>query len=168
MLLSARETFRQGDAAWQGYVGWICLPSLYEVRTLDASLNPFVPPRRDEYLQEWDAKSLLLLPDIDAQWQYYLLAVNLTDDSLSSVPASSLLMGYDLSDNTHTSSVLNCGAWIGKLEPLSQRLNGYGLLSLDDAVLADSLLPEVWGEDEEHAYTDIWALYDVSLLRVST
>ena len=68
-------------------------------------------------------------------------------------------LGCDLSDETMTSSVLNCGQWRGLVEPCVARLNQYGLLSVVDAREVQRLLPLEWGADERHAVSDVWALY---------
>ncbi len=104
------------------------------------------------------------LPEIDTIQHYYLLAVNLEEDAPPTLPDNAVLLGYDLTDETHTSSVLNCGPWTDKLAPIAQRLNRYGLLTLEDARLAEQLLPQVWGEEEPHAWVDIWALYEIQVV----
>lgn len=164
MELSVREFFRRGETAWEGYISWIGLSQLAEVRTGDAALNPydgepvFLYPPADDFLS-----ALCLLPEIDATRYYYLLAVNLAEEALPTLSNDALLLGYDLADGT--SSLLNCGPWEGKLAPIAKRVNQYGLLTFDDAQLAQKVLPEEWGEGEPHAFVDIWALYDVLGLR---
>ena len=41
-------------------------------------------------------------------------------------------LGYDLSDETWTSSLLNCGRWEGELMKIAQRVNQYGLLNWEE------------------------------------
>jgi len=82
------------------------------------------------------------------------------DESETMWCLSTRVMGYDLSDETWTSSLLNCGRWEGTLAPIAQRVNQYGLLSLEDAKTAQSLLPEAW-HDDPHAMVTIWALFEV-------
>jgi hypothetical protein len=60
--------------------------------------------------------------------------------------------------------VLNCGPWTGELAPFTRRLNGYGLLTLDDAVAAKSILPRAW-PGEPHANVTVWALYEIKPAR---
>jgi hypothetical protein len=40
------------------------------------------------------------------------------------------------------------------------RVNRYGLLTLDDAVAAKSVLPRAW-PGEPHANVTVWALYEI-------
>ena len=68
-------------------------------------------------------------------------------------------LGCDLADETMTSSLLNCGPWMGSLQPLTLRLNEVGLLSVDDALQAQRLLPAEWGADEPHASASVWAVF---------
>jgi hypothetical protein len=70
------------------------------------------------------------------------------------------LLGHDLSDETWTSSLLNCGRWSGVLAPIAQRVNQYGLLNLEDAKKAQALLPQAW-HDNPHAHVTIWALFEI-------
>jgi hypothetical protein len=87
----------------------------------------------------------------------------LLDADTERVPADAhgySLLGYDLSDWTHTSSLLNCGPWKGRLAPLAERLNEYGLLSHDDAITAKGLLLTEW-PDDPHGDVTVWALYEV-------
>ena len=70
-----------------------------------------------------------------------------------------MLLGHDLSNETHTSSLLNCGPWEGQLKPFTERLNEYGLLSRQDAESAKKILPNEWGDDP-HARVTVWALYE--------
>jgi hypothetical protein len=115
----------------------------------------------------------------DERWSKYLAFVGLPqlkevrslDASLSrcvddaDYPVASLAelqpVLETLSDETHTSSLLNCGPWEGKLSPLASRLNCYGLLTYEDAVLAQTLLPTEWPGDP-HGEVTIWALYEVT------
>lgn len=166
MEISIRKRFRQGEDGWDGYVRFIGLPRLNEVRTRD-HINPrlgeiifLFPPNNDV------VSALCSLPAIDGTGEYYyLLAVNLEEEEVPPLPDSAVLVGYDVSDDTNVSSVLNCGPWLGKLLPITERLNGFGLLTLSDAQLAQKLLPEEWGEEEPHANVDIWALYDITGMR---
>ena len=128
-------------------------------------LNPYIGKPMFLYSPDDDVVSALRsLPEIDRTRHYYLLAVNLEEEVPSALPDGVTFVGHDVADETRTSSLLNCGPWKGKLLPITKRLNQYGLLSLDDAQLAQQLLPEEWGEEEPHACVDIWALYDVTNL----
>lgn len=165
MELSIRKHFRQDEDGWADYIAWIGLPYLSEVRTQDRALNPHVAGLPFPYQSREDVVSgLHSLPEIDGTRHYHLLAVNLEEDEVPALPEGTILLGYDVADETRTSSLLNCGPWRGKLAPLAARLNRYGLLALEDARLAQRLLPEEWGEEEPHACVDIWALYEVAAL----
>jgi hypothetical protein len=162
MFLGLRRKFRKGDDGWFDYIEFIGLPHLSEVRTIDAGLNRYPP--NDGYTQctlETLAQALDELPIPDANDEYCLLAVDLLteSESVARLPDGWKLLGYDLSDKTQTSSLLNCGPWEGQLEPLTHRLNEVGLLSLADAELARKLLPLEWGDHDHHAHVTIWALY---------
>jgi hypothetical protein len=101
------------------------------------------------------------LPLPDPKDQYYLLAIDLLAEPefAARLPAGWKLMGHDLSDDTRTSALLACGRWEGQLEPLAQRTNEFGLLSLADAELGRKLLPLEWGDHDHHAHMTISALY---------
>ncbi|MHC5612719.1 MAG: hypothetical protein ACYTXA_17320 [Nostoc sp.] len=93
--------------------------------------------------------------------QYYLLFVDVESLDISELLHPRLkLLGYDLSDLTLTSSLLNCGRWIAVLAPIAQRVNQYGLLNLEDALKAQALLPEAWNYSH-HGDVTIWALIEV-------
>jgi len=161
MWVSTRETFRSSDPGWANYISFIGLPRLTEVRTIDPALNPYVdrcgslevaaiPEMRE---------ALAALPRPERGRAYYLLSL---DPELEPPPSNAgfRLLGHDLSDETHTSSLLNCGPWTGRLAPFTERLNQFGLLTLGDAQLAKSVLPEEW-PGEPHAAVTVWALYEV-------
>ncbi len=94
-------------------------------------------------------------PDVE----YYLLFMDALAGKLPEHPRLKLL-GYDLTDETWTSSVLNCGHWQGELAPIAQRTGKNGLLSLEDAKLAQALLPKAWPGDP-HGLVTIWALFEI-------
>jgi hypothetical protein len=102
------------------------------------------------------------LPTPDPNNEHYQLAIDLLTEpeSEARLPEGWKLLGHDLSDETHISSLHNCAPWVGQLEPLTHRLNNVGLLSLTDAELARKLLPMEWGEHDHHAHVTIWALYE--------
>jgi hypothetical protein len=81
----------------------------------------------------------LLPPPIPGQ-QHYLLFADALKAAIPQQHPRLKLLGYDLSDETRTSSFLNCGYWQGILAPIAQRVNKYGLLNLEDALIAQSLL----------------------------
>lgn len=102
------------------------------------------------------------LPAPKGEEEFRLIAINLSGEFGEFIPNGWRLAGHDLSDETLTSSLLNCGPWTGRLAPLYERLNTAGLLSLDDASSAQALLPLEWGQQEHHARVVIWALYESS------
>lgn len=157
--LSTRRTFREGDEGWPKYVEFIGLASLKEVRSIDSSLNKYVEDCGSCPLQSYEDLSTALaqLPAPSGR-EYLLLYVNV--DGAPPPRERCTLLGYDLSDETHTSSLLNCGPWTGVLAPFTQRLNKFGLLTLNDAAAARSLLPRTW-PGEPHANVTVWALYEV-------
>lgn len=163
MFLSVRRKIRRGDKRWLEYVEAVDRPYLDEVRTIDFYMNPYA--QHSGYIEctpETLAQSLDELPIPDPNNEYYLLAINLLteSESVARLPDGWKLLGHDLSDETRTSSLHNCGRWEGQLEPLTRRLNDVGLLSLADAELARKLLPLEWGETMDHARVTIWALYE--------
>jgi hypothetical protein len=163
MFLSVRKRVRRGDKRWLVYVDAVERPWLDEVRTIDFYMNPYAQDSGyTECTPETLDRALYYMPVPDPANEYYLLAVDLLaePDAVAHLPDGWKLLGYDLSDETHTSSLHNCGSWEGLLEPLVHRLNEFGLLSLADAELARKLLPMEWGETMDHANVTIWALYE--------
>jgi hypothetical protein len=67
----------------------------------------------------------------------------------------------NLSDKTHTSSLLNCGPWTGELAPFTLRLNPFGLLAQEDARTTQPLLPAARSNDP-HSIVEVWALFKIS------
>jgi hypothetical protein len=162
MWVSTRFMFREGDDGWPEYLAFIGLPQLKEVRTLDAMLNTYVDhcgSREVETLADVQ-DALRALPRAVGERQYHLLFLDAEHDTPPAGLACRLL-GHDLSDETHTSSLLNCGPWTGQLAPFTQRLNGHGLLDYRDAVLEKALLPMAW-PGEPHAQATLWALYELT------
>lgn len=162
--LSTRVIRRAVDPEWTDYIEFIGLPHLQEIRTIDSWCNPYAEGSGNYLLesldQVWEFLLDDLLPSPVMGEQYYLV---FTDALSSEIPHNHprlKLLGYDLSDSTWTSSLLNCGRWSGVLAPIAQRVNQYGLLSLEDAKIAQSLLPEAW-HDNPHAIVTIWALFEV-------
>ena len=164
MFVSVRRKLRRGDKRWLEYIEEVDRPHLAEVRTIDSRLNRYLPNDGDIKctLETVDQTlDFLLSPDPnDRDEYYYLLAIDLLNDSVDRVPDGWKLLGYDLADNTGWSSLHNYGPWEGRLEPFVHRLNEFGLLSLADAELARKLLPLEWAEHDHHAHVTIWALYE--------
>jgi hypothetical protein len=161
MWLSRRRMFRRGDQEWDDYIVFIDLPHLHEVRSIDGYLNKDLDGT--VYVHALDELEILLthFEPLEPETQYFQLLAHqsLAQPALAD-PSRFRLLGYDLSDETHTSSLLNCGPWTGVLAPLTLRLNQYGLLTLADAQVAQALLPSVWCADP-HAVVEIWALFEV-------
>lgn len=164
MFLSVRAKFRKGDKGWdwRESIKPLGRPHLSEVRSIDSFLNYYASHHGpEECTPETLDRALEDLPIPNPNDQYYLLAIDLLTEPefVAQLPVGWKLLGHDLSDETRTSSLHNCGRWEGRLEPLTQRLNEFGLLSLADAELARKLLPQEWGENMDHAHVTIWALY---------
>lgn len=161
--LSTRHFFREGDEGWARYRGFIGLPQLREVRTIDSSLNRYVDGCGSSQIPAIDEVSEVIrrLPRPDLDRHYFLLYLDAESEERPPEGLAYRLLGHDLSDYTQTSSLLNCGPWEGRLAPFAQRLNQYGLLSFDDARRAKELLPQAW-PDDPHADVTIWALYEVA------
>ena len=164
MWLSTRKVRRRGDPDWDSYVQFVGLPHLREVRTIDSWCNPCVDPTHHTAttLGELWAQLASGMPraPVSAS-EYHLLFTDALGPNGSVEHPRLHLLGYDLSDETWTSSLLNCGRWEGVLEPIAQRTRANGLLGLEDAKLAQSLLPEAWGGDP-HGFVTVWALFEVS------
>jgi hypothetical protein len=151
---------RAVDPEWDNYLRRSERAHLREVRTIDGWCSPRLSPEfRAESLE--DAWELLPpLPKPEPGRSYHLLY---TDALAVATPLEHprlTLLGHDLSDWTMTSSLFNCGLWTGPLQPIVDRALPNGLLTLEDAKLAQSLLPEAWNGDP-HAYVTVWALYEV-------
>ena len=163
MWLSVREMFRQGDSAWAGYINFIHLPHLQEVRTIDMSLNP--PYSAPVFVATYDRLSEAIgdLPAFDTTNHYIQLAMHCSEESMLGRSTTTItLLGYDIADSPElsVSSVLNCGPWRGQLTLFTDRLNQYGLLTHEDAIRAQALLP-IERQDDRHAFDDIWAICEV-------
>ncbi|OKH49274.1 hypothetical protein NIES2101_21415 [Calothrix sp. HK-06] len=162
--LSTRIIRRAGEPEWFGYINSIGLFQLQEIRTIDSWCNPHAEGSGDWQLESIDGVWEFLLDDLlpipILGKQYYLLFTDALNSEIASNHPRLKLLGYDLSDETWTSSLLNCGRWEGKLAAIAQKVNQYGLLSLEDAKTAQSLLPSCW-HDNPHAIVTIWALFEV-------
>jgi hypothetical protein len=136
------------------------MPHVCEVRSIDSWLNPCV---EGHYVAGsldvmWEMLDLLLKPP--RAGEYHLMFMDALGGDLPEHPRLKLL-GYDLSDETWTSSLLNCFNWQGELEPIAQRTGENGLLlNLKDAELAQALLPEAWAGDP-HGLVTVWALFEI-------
>lgn len=164
MWLSTRKILRANEDRWLDYINWIGLPPVQEIRSIDAWLNLYVGDSGYFECESWaevDETLDCCLPQPLAGKEYYLLVVNALTEPLPTDNQRFKLLGYDLSDETHTSSLLNCGRWQHEtLAPIAQRVNACGLLSLEDAKLAQQLLPAAWCQDP-HSFVSVWALYEI-------
>ena len=165
MWFSMRKIRRLGEPEWDGYIQSIGLSHLREVRTIDSWCNPHVADDGDYLLSTldelWEWLEMDWFPAPNPGSEYYLLFTDAFGPNGSLQHPRLKLLGYDLSDETWTSSLLNCGQWQGVLEPIARRTSENGLLSLEDAKLAQALLPEAWCGDH-HGYVTIWALFEVT------
>jgi hypothetical protein len=162
MVVSTRVRFLRGDARWEEYM--VDLECLAEVRSIDFVLNRYAPHGGDEECEPLTlAHALGDVPPPTSEREYVQLAVNRDGPFAGFTPEGFVLLGHDLCDDTHTSSLLNCGFWTGNLATFYNRLNAVGLLSLDDARAAQAaLLREYPGMD--HADADVWALFEYAPL----
>ena len=162
MYLTARNTYTSAHESWAKYLEFVGISKLTEVRTIDHSLNELIDGSEGIHCDaESFEEALSELPKLPSSSHYIQLAVNLTDEPNPTIPSKASLLGYDLADETEISSLLNCGAWESRLADFAKRLNEFGLLTLEDAREAQRLLPLEWGEEEGHAFVDIWAIYQV-------
>ncbi len=166
MEISLRECIYRGERTWEDYLPLRDMSHLSRVRSRDVGLNPYVGEPIFLYPPDDDVLTgLCALPGTDSSPRcYYLLAVDVEEERVPELPESVVFLGYDVG-NMGTSSLFNCGSWEGRLLPITERLNDFGLLALSDAKLAQELLPQEWGENEPHAIVDIWALYDITGMR---
>jgi hypothetical protein len=108
----------------------------------------------------WELLGTGLIPPPVLGREYYLLFTDALGPNGNLADPRLKPLGFDLSDETWTSSLLNCGRWEGELARISRRTGENGLLSLEDAKAAQALLPEAWNGDP-HSFVTIWALFEV-------
>lgn len=160
MWLSTRKIRRAGYPEWDSFIEFVGLKHLREVRTIDSWCNPCLDGNDPVNTLDELWERVNLLPPLNSGIEYHLLFTDALGPNGSVAHSRLKLLGYDLSDETWTSSLLNCGQWQGALEPIARRTGENGLLSLEDAKLAQALLPEVWGGDP-HGFVTVWALFEV-------
>lgn len=162
MWLSTRVIRRAGEPEWADYINFLGLSHLAEVRSIDSWCNPHAEGSSDYQLHSlaFVGEVLDLLPTPIPGQQYYLLFADALIESIPQNHPQLKLLGYDLSDETSTSTLLNCGRWSGILAPIAERVNKYGLLNLEDAKMAQVLLPDAWCQND-HAFVTIWALFEM-------
>lgn len=157
--LSMRQLFRQGDPDWEGWLNFIGLPQLVEAHSIYSWVNKYAGDEGANFILESPdeiEETLGELPLPQAGKEYYLVYTSLENGFEPALREKYDFLGYDLSDETYTSSLLNCGRWEGELAPIAIRVNKYGLLTLADVTLAKELLAGAWNNDH-HAFVTIWA-----------
>jgi hypothetical protein len=119
--LSTRKFFRAGDSGWASYMDFIGLRQLEEVRTIDGMLNEVVSDGNVGMASLEEITVVLpFLPRSVAGESYYLLFADA--GRFPAVERPDLIpLGFDLSDETWTSSLLNCGVWENELALIAQR-----------------------------------------------
>lgn len=161
--LSTRKIRRAGEPEWDEYSKFVGLPHWEEVRTIDNWCNPCLDGNyaQDsiEGVLEFLDEGIMKSPENADEYQ--LLFVDAEGEHHPLLHPRLHLLGYDLSDETWTSSLLNCGRWMGPLEAIARRTRSNGLLNFEDAVEAKRILPEAW-KGNPHANVTIWALYEIA------
>ncbi|MBI1323989.1 hypothetical protein GC170_12500 [bacterium] len=160
--VSTRKIRRPGDPEWDDYIRFLGLPHLQEVRTIDSWCNPchdgnYFAHSVEEALDLIDEGIVRKLRSPD---EYHLAFVDAQGPHAGIEHPRFRLLGHDLSDETWTSSLLNCGYWMDPLDAIARRTMPNGLLNFEDALQAKALLPEAWNGDP-HAFVTIWALYEI-------
>jgi len=151
-----------GSWGWDDYLAWIKLSRIEQVRTYDSILNPpgAAFPLTVSAIREVEERVSSL--NLNNSCQYLQLAINLEDEEMPLLPEWIALLGYDLAEiDSSVSSLLNCGPWEGELAQFTTLLNRFGLLDLQEVRRAEMILPIVWGQDEPHAFADVWAICEV-------
>jgi hypothetical protein len=160
MWLSTRATRPRNAPDWDDFFRHKGMPHVRDVRSIDSWLNPSVDGHygAGSLDQAWEMLDLLLKPP--GEGEYHLMFTDALAGDLPEHPRLKLL-GYDLSDETWTSSLLNCSNWQGELAAIAQRTGENGLLRrLEDARLAQALLPDAWPGDP-HSLVTVWALFEI-------
>lgn len=152
-----------GSLSWDQYLAWIKLKCLDEVRSYDFILNPIDRSVTVEIFSVGEIISQFSSLEVTHPYQYLQLAINTAEEDVPLLPDWVKLLGYDLVENGFAiSSLLNCGPWKGELAQFTAQLNKFGLLGIEEVKRAEVLLPTVWGQDEPHAFADVWAICEVS------
>ncbi|MCJ8268273.1 MAG: hypothetical protein MJK04_02620 [Psychrosphaera sp.] len=157
--ISTRSFFNSSSTGWREYIEWIQLTHLAEIRTIDPSLNEYVANCGDLAVDiGLIEQKIKELPTANPENEYYQLKIMVNkQDRVLNIPGFTYL-GIDLTDETHTSSILNCGAWRKGLFKFTKKLNKFGLLDSDTALHIQQILPDEWQEDP-HSFVDLWAVY---------
>lgn len=163
MLVSTCRSPGPADGDWHDFLKYMRAigfseAQVLQLRTIDRQLLKTLG--RVESAPAAPESSMDALPAPAGANEFYLLAINRDGAFADFVPRGWMLVGHDLSDESLTSSLLNCGPWTGGLRPIFERLNSHGLLTEEDSRMAQKLLPVEWGDAEPHAHTVVWALYE--------
>lgn len=163
MFISARQRFREGDANWAKYISWIGLKNIQEIRSLDRQVNRLLPRTDmcDCILNDYRT-ALRRLPRVDADTEYYQLAVNLSYEKTPTWLDAAIFLGCDLADDCWRSGVFNYGPWTGDMHKLALHLNQYGLLKFADARTAVQLMGTQWERAYSRTTLSIWGLYELT------
>lgn len=162
MFVTARRKMRSNHKYWHS-IETMGLGDRTEIRTVNYFFNNYATGGDFQCTPDtFDEACSFLLP-LEAEDEYYMLAVNLSIDPHFH-PFGWHFLGYDIADKYHMSMLFDCPPWDGKLAPIHARRNQYGLLSsMEDAKLAQKLFPGCWGEINENIDVPIWALYEKKL-----
>lgn len=160
LWMSTRAIRNPQDESWSSYLNFIGRHHLREVRSVDSWCNPYVEECGDLPFngpeEAWRFLNELPQPDENREYRLVFQDARIREPIVD--PHFSL-MGHDLSDETHTSSLLNCGRWTGRLHGIAERSLPNGLLTLEDAITAQLWLREDWPNDG-HGRVTVWALYE--------
>jgi len=158
--LSTRNILRPGNPEWDAYFANHPFRQVLELRTIDGWFNRAVDGNYALATLDDLPDVLDMLPTPVLTEQYYCLFADALTTPMPADQTGLQLLGYDLSDETWTSSVTNCGIWVGQLETVARRVNQYGLLGFEDAQLAQALLPKAWPGDP-HGIVTVWVLFEL-------
>jgi hypothetical protein len=166
MLISHCERFGPWDGdRWQEYLDFIERPQIQEAVTLDLLLCPPLTDSDDEpYPEPEPAQLTTLLPEFppgDPERHQLLVAFGPYEAEPDAMPEGFAFCGFDLLDDSRgISSLCNCGPYDAELVRFAEAVNRFGLLP--HRILANELqdaLPEAWGDDEPHAFAEVYAVW---------
>lgn len=153
------------DPMWSGYLADLDLVGRHDVCSIDGWVCPYGrrEPGDAAFATLAEVERYLPHVDIGGDDEYALVFVDADVATLPVDHPALRLVGYDLSDETHTSSLLNCGPWHEQgLGELAVRRNERGLLDRADAYAARDLLPIAFFDDY-HGWCTVWALFEATV-----
>lgn len=163
--VSVRRPHPADDPLWPRYLAELGLTGrAADLRTIDGWVCPKGEGvRGDRILSTLDEVSRYLSKIRVAHADEYVrVYVDADLLPLSFAHPDFRLLGYDLSDETRTSSLFNCGSWAEQgLGDLAARRNDHGLLAIDDAREAQERLPIAFFDDH-HGWCTVWALFEAT------